>query len=323
MARKASTRKTPARNTTTRKAPASASPPAAAPIDEPEPRTRNNHNLAQSKDYPSCYWCSKRRVRCGNTDDMMGFPCTACVRRGTTAGCVAHKDHPEWVPGVSGATHKRKRKVKQLEKDTTDEGKDEYDEKPKKKQKNSKRKAGDVEVAAPVGVDVPVTNKLSKRKADALEPKDEDKAKRGDDQQPKKKRLRKDKTVDEFAAPAAPLPETGSPRRSLSNNVMHTATVNDGDEVQSEGEESDDDVPTAGETSEEAEDVEELQPHADQLPGTTITPDASKLSTVQDIESSLGDAADRPEVGLVLEQMHSRQAIEEDGNAGQGAVSVF
>ncbi|PIA98015.1 hypothetical protein CB0940_05970 [Cercospora beticola] len=306
MAPEVSTRKTSARKTSARKASASTSSPASSPIQDHKPRSRKDHDRARSKSHPACYCCYDRRVKCSNTKFMTGFPCRACVRRGTTADCIAHKDHPNWVPGVTGATHKRKRKVKQLEQDAADEAKDGNKEKPKKKQKGPKPRAVNVEVAAPVGVEVPTTNKSSKRKANALEPKDEDEASMGNDQEPKKKRLRKDKTVDEVATSAAPLPGTGSPRRSLRNNIVHVANTDDGEDVQSEDGQSEDGVAQLEEMPEQGDNVDEAEPHTDQLPGVTIKPNASKLSTVQEIESSLGSAADRPEVGLVLEQMHSR-----------------
>ncbi|PPJ51719.1 hypothetical protein CBER1_08895 [Cercospora berteroae] len=67
-------------------------------------------DVKHSKQYPACYQCQQRHVKCSNTLNQTGFPCEACIERRVPAHeCMSHFDDPHWVPGVSGATHKRGR----------------------------------------------------------------------------------------------------------------------------------------------------------------------------------------------------------------------
>lgn len=66
--------------------------------------TRRNHNVGLSKQYPACWTCTKRRVKCSATTNNGAYPCTDCVKNGIAVTCISHLQHPNWVPGQSGST---------------------------------------------------------------------------------------------------------------------------------------------------------------------------------------------------------------------------
>ncbi|KAM3421444.1 hypothetical protein BST61_g1838 [Cercospora zeina] len=296
MARTAPPRKASAANAT-----ASASQPATSPTEEQKANTRKGYDRAHSKQYPACYPCYTRQVKCSNTSDMTGFPCTACVRRGTTADCVAHESHPSWVPGVSGATHrrkgaiqKRKRKADQPESEAGDDVEEGSDQEPETKR--SKKSAVDDEGVTAAGIEGSETTKFPKRKANALMSED------------------MDQNIESTAGQAVPMPDSSMPdtgevaRRALINRLMHIGNTNDQNNDQSAGNEPEGGVSPTEEPNENTAHPEKTAEHSKQPTTAHLEPDASKLSTVEEIESSLGAAADRPEVGLVVDQMHNRYA---------------
>lgn len=58
--------------------------------------------------FAACLYCTGNRVKCPAT--LLGgtYPCQRCIDKDQDLNaCVPHRQHPDWVPGVSGASHVR------------------------------------------------------------------------------------------------------------------------------------------------------------------------------------------------------------------------
>ena len=54
----------------------------------------------------ACLYCTGKRVKCPATLPGGTYPCQRCINQGEDLkACVPHRQHPDWIPGVSGATH--------------------------------------------------------------------------------------------------------------------------------------------------------------------------------------------------------------------------
>ncbi|KAF2210186.1 hypothetical protein CERZMDRAFT_99605 [Cercospora zeae-maydis SCOH1-5] len=299
------------------KATASASQPATSPTEEQKANTRKGYDRAHSKKYPACFPCYNRQVKCSNTSEMTGFPCEACVRRGTTADCVAHQSHPSWIPGVSGATHKRKgatqkrkRNADRLETEAEGNAEEGDDQEPKKKR--SKKSAVDDEEFTVAGSRMPNASKGRKRVGDTHMSED-----LGKDDGTNDQKAMEDVEGNTTADEEVPMPTLFMPhsmpntreiaRRALINKLMQITRTNDRNDDQSESKENQSEagILPIEEQNKNPAGLEKSEPHPKQSTHASLEPDTPKLFTVEETESSLGDAAKRPEVRLVVDQMHN------------------
>ena len=104
-----------------------------APVKQPAKAKkfyqRQPHDVAQSKKFPACFKCQRRRVKCSNTKSETGFPCTECKNMGLAAECLsAHKEDPRWRTGMGSTNHYRPRKSKQQVQASPDSDEDEDDD---------------------------------------------------------------------------------------------------------------------------------------------------------------------------------------------------